>query len=113
MVVTGANRRPRSKVFLGAATRPTSPCSPTGELSPRKKDFCESRFLRRDGTFDGVVAGPANFDSRGPVDGQGLADHEFTAVDVAADSRGALLVLDRNAGRVRIFEEKGRTGIRN
>ena len=109
---SGANRRPRSKVFLGAATRPTSPCSPTGELSPRKRTFasqgfCAGRDLRRGRCRS------RELDSRGPVDGQGLADHEFTAVDVAADSRGRMLVLDRNAGRVRIFEGKGRTGIRN
>ena len=99
--------------FFGCCNPAHIAVLPDGRIVTAEKGLLRVKVFAPDGTFDGVVAGPSQLDSHGQVEGQELADHEFTAVDLAADSRGRVLVLDRNAGRVRVFEEKPKTGTRN
>jgi hypothetical protein len=54
-----------------------------------------------------VVAGPEEFEaSPTAVVNESLADHEYTAVDVAVDGAERIVVLDRPGQLVRIFEPK-------
>ncbi len=92
--------------FFGCCNPANLAVLPDGRIVTAEKGLLRVKVYTPDGTLDGVVAGPEQLDSAAPVAGQGLADREFTAVDVAADSRGRVLVLDRATGVVRVFEEK-------
>jgi hypothetical protein len=67
---------------------------------PRVKVYSE------DGKLDGVVAGPETLAPWTTIVEETRPEHRLPVVDVAADSRSRVLVLDPGAGRVRVFEAK-------
>jgi len=59
-----------------------------------------------EGVFLGVVAGAETLAPNATSVEEARAEYHLPVLDVAADSRGRVLVLDPRAGRVRIFESK-------
>ena len=85
-----------------------------GRFVTAEKGLPRVKVYTADGEFQCVVAGPEQLESASAVTNQSLSDQEYTAVDVAADSRGRVLILDLAAGRVRVFERnKPATGAKH
>jgi hypothetical protein len=59
-----------------------------------------------DGTFESVVAGPEQLTPTRTKAEETRSDHRMKVFDVAADSRGRVLVLDPHRRTVRVFEKK-------
>ncbi len=64
------------------------------------------KVYEADGTLFGVVAGPETFSPTMTALEETRDDLRLPVLDVAADSRGRILVLDPAAGKVRVFEGK-------
>ncbi len=79
---------------------------PDGRFVTAEKGLLRVKVYSPQGDFQGVVAGPEQLDAPGASAGDGAFDREYKAVDVAADSRGRVLVLDLTSGKVRVFEPK-------
>jgi len=93
--------------FFGCCNPAHMALLPDGRIVTAEKGLLRVKVYSAEGTLDSVVAGPELLDSpAAAVASQSLTDREYTAVDVAADSRGRILVLDRATGSVRVFEEK-------
>lgn len=89
--------------FFGCCNPANLAVLPDGRLVTAEKGLLRVKVYSPEGNLDSVVAGPEQLESPGSTN---LADHEYVAVDVAADPQGRVVVLDRNSGRVRVFEEK-------
>ena len=59
------------------------------------------------GKFESVVAGPEQLAPTPTVTAETRSEHQLQVFDVAADSRGRILVLDPHRRSVRVFEKKG------
>ena len=94
--------------FFGCCNPANIAVLPDGRIVAAEKGLLRVKVYSAEGALDGVVAGPEQLDSPGAAPEEGLADREYAAVDVAVDSRGRVLVLDRTTGVVRVFEEKAR-----
>jgi DNA-binding beta-propeller fold protein YncE len=92
--------------FFGCCNPAHFAILPDGDFVTAEKGLLRVKVYSPHGTFVGVVAGPEQLDSPGVAPGEGRTDREYKAVDVAADSRGRVLVLDMAAGKVRVFERK-------
>ena len=79
---------------------------PDGRFVTAEKGLLRVKVYSPHGELLSVVAGPEQLDSHLGAEGNGRFEHEYKAVDVAADSRGRVLVLDPGRGRLRIFEPK-------
>ncbi len=90
--------------FFGCCNPANLAVLPDGRLVTAEKGLLRVKVYTPEGTLDSVVAGPDQLESPGAS--AGLADHEYTAVDVATDPQGRVIVADRNSGVVRVFEEK-------
>ena len=93
--------------FFGCCNPANFAILPDGRFVTAEKGLLRVKIYSADGQFEGVVAGPEQLDSATAGVNESLADQEFTAVDVAVDGRGRIIILDRPAGIVRIFERKG------
>ena len=91
--------------FFGCCNPANLAVLPDGRLVTAEKGLLRVKVYTPEGNLESVVAGPQQLESP-PAASAGLADHEFTAVDVATDAYGRVVVLDRTTGRVRVFEEK-------
>lgn len=91
--------------FFGCCNPANLAVLPDGRLVTAEKGLLRVKVYSPEGNLDSVVAGPEQLESPAAA-GASLADHEYAAVDVAADPQGRVVVLDRNSGRVRVFEEK-------
>ena len=65
------------------------------------------KLFSAEGAFLGLVAPPQTFTHTPTILEETRPDHKLPALDVAADSRGRVLVLDPAARRVRVFEAPG------
>ncbi|OHB82728.1 MAG: hypothetical protein A2V98_16045 [Planctomycetes bacterium RBG_16_64_12] len=92
--------------FFGCCNPAHFALLPDGRFVTAEKGLLRVKVYTADGGFDCVVAGPEQLDSPAGVGGRSRIDHEFKAVDVAADSHGRILVLDLAAGKVRIYEPR-------
>ena len=77
-----------------------------GRYVTAEKGLLRVKVYSSDGEFESVVADHSQLETPGPAAGGDLWDHEYRAVDVAADARGRILVLDLSTGVVRVFVEK-------
>ncbi|HUT93860.1 MAG TPA: hypothetical protein VMY37_30635 [Thermoguttaceae bacterium] len=81
-----------------------------GSFVTAEKGLLRVKVYTADGQFDCVVAGPEQLDAaKGPNTAprtESRFDHELKAVDVAADGRGRVLILDPARASVRAFERK-------
>ncbi len=91
--------------FFGCCNPANLAVLPDGRLVTAEKGLLRVKVYSPEGILESVVAGPEQLESPAPG-GASLADHEYVAVDVAADPQGRVVVLDRNSGQVRVFEEK-------
>ena len=77
-----------------------------GRYVTAEKGVPRVKVYSPDGYFQCAVVGPEVLAPTATVIEETRAEHKLNAVDVAADSRGRVLVLDPAAGCVRIFEPK-------
>ena len=69
-----------------------------------EKGIPRVKVYSADGQFESVVAGPEQFLPTPTASSETRPEHRLKVLDVAADSKGRVLVLDPNARNVRIFE---------
>jgi len=92
--------------FFGCCNPAHVAILPDGRFVTAEKGLLRVKIYSADGEFQCVVAGPEQLESAPAVTNRSLSDHEYTAVDVAADGRGRVLILDLAAGTVRVFRHK-------
>ncbi len=93
--------------FFGCCNPANMAILPDGRFVTAEKGLLRVKIHSTHGDLESVVAGPEQLDgSPAAVVNESLADHEYTAVDVAVDSAERIVVLDRPAQKVRIFEPK-------
>lgn len=92
--------------FFGCCNPANFALLPDGRFVTAEKGLLRVKVYSADGRFDCVVAGPGQLESPAGIGSTSPFDHELKAVDVAADGRGRVLVLDLATGNVRIFEPK-------
>jgi hypothetical protein len=95
--------------FFGCCNPAHFALLPDGSFVTAEKGLLRVKVYTADGQFDCVVAGPEQLEAPGTGASPRTAsrfDHEYDAVDVAADSRGRVLVLDLARANVRVFERK-------
>ena len=97
--------------FFGCCNPANIAILPDGRFVTAEKGLLRVKIYSAYGDLECVVAGPEQFGSSPTaVINESLTDHEHTAVDVAADEAGRIVVLDRPGRRVRIFERKTTEG---
>ncbi len=100
--------------FFGCCNPAYFALLPDGSFVTAEKGLLRVKVYTVDGQFEGVLAGPEQLDSgSGPATAagsEGRFDHEYKAVDVAADRRGRVLILDFARALVRVYERKEPAG---
>lgn len=79
---------------------------PDGRIVTAEKGLPRIKVYAIDGKFESVVAGPEQLTPTETKAVETRTDHQMKVFDVAADSRGRVLVLDPHRRSVRVFEEK-------
>ena len=93
--------------FFGCCNPANMAILPDGRFITAEKGLLRVKIYSTHGDLECVVAGPKQLDgSPAAVINESLADHEYTAVDVAVDGAERIVVLDRPGQTVRIFEPK-------
>jgi hypothetical protein len=92
--------------FCGCCNPANFAILPDGRIVTAEKGIPRVKVYQADGTFFGVVAGTETLAPGATVLEETRDEHRLGVLDVAADSRGRVLVLDPAAGKVRIFEAK-------
>ncbi|NLY02988.1 MAG: hypothetical protein GXY83_43605 [Rhodopirellula sp.] len=92
--------------FCGCCNPANMAVLPGGGYVTGEKGIPRVKVYGADGAFVGVVAGPDLLAPTMTITEETREDHELAVVDVAADSRGRVLVLDPAARKVRIFERR-------
>lgn len=93
--------------FCGCCNPTNLAILPDGRVVTSEKGIPRVKVYSADGKFVGVVAGPETLAPTETILKETRSDHKLPVFDVAADSRGRVLVLDPLAVKVRIFEAKG------
>ncbi len=92
--------------FFGCCNPANMAIFPDGRFVTAEKGLVRVKVFSADGQFESVVAGPKTFGASAATANESLSDHEFTAVDVAVDSAGRVIVLDLTTNKVHVFETK-------
>ena len=96
--------------FFGCCNPAHLAILPDGSFVTAEKGLLRVKVYTPDGQFDCVVAGPEQLDTpagpRASPPAESRFDHELKAVDVAVDSQGRILILDRARRTVRVFQRK-------
>ncbi len=97
--------------FCGCCNPANFAILPDGRFVTAEKGMPRVKVYSAEGKFEAVVAGPESFVAAGStLLEETRSDHKLPVLDVAADSRGRVLVLEPAAARVRIFEPKDPRG---
>lgn len=94
--------------FCGCCNPTNMAILPDGRFVTSEKGIPRVKVYAADGRFDGVVAGPETLAPGATILEETRPDHKLPVFDVAADSRGRVLVLDPLTRKVRVFKEKGK-----
>jgi len=92
--------------FCGCCNPANFAILPDRRFVTAEKGIPRVKVYSEDGKFDCVVAGPETLAPGATIVEETRPEHRLPVVDVAADSRGRVLVLDPGAGKVRVFEAK-------
>ncbi len=92
--------------FFGCCNPANMAVLPDGRYVTAEKGLVRVKVYSADGQFESVVAGPRTFGAAAAVANESLSDHEYTAVDVAVDSTGRVIVLDLTTTQIHVFEPK-------
>lgn len=92
--------------FCGCCNPANFAILPDGRFVTAEKGIPRVKVYSEDGKLDCVVAGPETLAPGATIVEETRPEHRLPVVDVAADSRGRVLVLDPGAGKVRVFELK-------
>ncbi len=92
--------------FCGCCNPVALALLPDGRYVTAEKGIPRVKVHRADGTFQGVVAPTELLAPRTAHLEETRPDYQLDALDVAADSRGRVLVLDPAARKVRLFESR-------
>jgi len=92
--------------FFGCCNPANLAVFPDGRFVTAEKGLIRVKVYSADGRFESVVAGPETFGTNAASANQSLSDHELSAADVAVDSAGRVIVLDRTTAQVHVFEPK-------
>ena len=90
--------------FFGCCNPANMAILPDGRYITAEKGLIRIKVYSADGQFESVVAGPNAFGAAAATTNESLSDHEYTAVDIAVDTAGHVIVLDLTTGQVHIFE---------
>ena len=94
--------------FCGCCNPVNIAMLPDGRFVTAEKGIPRVKIYSDEGEFECVVAGPETLTPTVTITEETRAEHKLSAVDVAADSRGRVLVLDPASGSVRVFERRDR-----
>ncbi len=92
--------------FCGCCNPTNIALLPDGRFVTSEKGIPRVKVYTADGRFAAVVAGPETLAPGETILEETRPDHRLPVFDVAADSRGRVLVLDPLARKVRVFEPK-------
>ena len=94
--------------FCGCCNPAALAIMPDGRFVTGEKGLPRVKVYSPQGRFECVVAGPKTLDPTGKSAEDTREGHKLTAVDLAVDDDGQVLVLDPKARAVRVFVEEGR-----
>ncbi len=92
--------------FCGCCNPASMAVLPGGGYVTGEKGIPRVKVYSAEGDFVGVVAGPDVLAPTPTITEETREDHKLDVVDVAADRRGRVLVLDPASRKVRIFERR-------
>jgi hypothetical protein len=92
--------------FFGCCNPANMAVLPDGRYVTAEKGLIRVKIYSADGQFESVVAGPKAFGAEAAAANESLSDHEYTAVDVAVDGKGRVIVLDLTTTHLHVFEAK-------
>lgn len=92
--------------FFGCCNPANMAVLADGRFVTAEKGLVRVKVYSADGRFESVVAGPKSFGAAAAEANESLSDQEHTAVDVAVDSAGRVIVLDLTTSQVHVFEPK-------
>ncbi len=92
--------------FCGCCNPASFAILPDGRFVTSEKGIPRVKIHEADGRFSCVVAGPETLAPTATAVEETRDEHRLPVFDVAADSRGRVLVLDPVVGKVRVFEPK-------
>ncbi len=92
--------------FFGCCNPAHFAVLPDGRFVTAEKGLVRVKVYSPHGQLECVVAGPGELGTPSAGGTEDLFDHEHKAVDVAADSRGRIVILETGGRNVRIYELK-------
>lgn len=92
--------------FCGCCNPAAMAIFPDGRFVTGEKGIPRVKIYSAEGKFECVVAGPDVLAPNFAATTETREDLKLKPVDLAVDSKSRIIVLDPNAGKVRIFEEK-------
>ena len=92
--------------FCGCCNPANMTVMSDGKIVTAEKGIPRVKVYESDGKFVSVVAGPELLAPHAGIAEETRDEHRLKVVDVAADSRGRILVLDPSVRSVRVFELK-------